>query len=131
MELSLSLAEQMVRLAIEEADARYHRPICVAVCDQYGFLLAFARMDGAPVRSIEISQCKAYTAARTGVDTTAFNDRLQRENIPASFFCDQRFTGMSGGVVLKSGDRLVGGVGVSGLAPSEDEAIAKLVAASL
>jgi hypothetical protein len=50
----------------------------VAVCDQHGFALALSRMDAAPVRSIQISQCKAYMAARIGVGTGAFAVRLRR-----------------------------------------------------
>lgn len=131
MTLSSGLADRLLRLAQDQSEARFHRPICAAICDEYGFLLAFSRMDGAPVRSIELSQCKAYTAARMGVSTTAFYERLQRENIPASYFCDPRLTAMAGGMVLKSDDRLIGGVGISGLAPSEDDAIAAQVAAAV
>src|SRR5664280_2176617 len=101
MEMKTEMAQNMVVKAVEKAAAEFKRPICVAVCDKYGFLLAFARMDGAPVRSIEISQGKAYTAARMGVNTDAFLERLHRENIPASYFCDARLTGMPGGCILK------------------------------
>ena len=56
--MDLILAQSLVGRAVAEA-ARFGRPICVSVCDTEGFLVAFARMDGAPVRSIEISHCKA------------------------------------------------------------------------
>jgi glc operon protein GlcG len=36
----------------------------VAVCDPHGDLIAFARMDGAPLSSITIAMNKAYSAAR-------------------------------------------------------------------
>ncbi|MDR3538434.1 MAG: heme-binding protein [Acetobacteraceae bacterium] len=128
MELSLQTADAMAARAVSEASVRFRRPVCVAVCDQDGFLLAFSRMDGAPARSIRISQCKAYTAARMGVDTSAFNERLHREDVPASAFCDDQFTQLPGGSVLKDGDRIIGGVGISGLAPSEDQAISEMLA---
>jgi uncharacterized protein GlcG (DUF336 family) len=80
------------------------------------------------VRSIRISQCKAYTAARMGVDTSAFAARLRRDNVPASSFCDDQLTDLPGGSVVKDGDRLIGAVGISGLAPSEDQAISELLA---
>ena len=129
MALSFQVADAMVRRAVQEAATRFGRPICAAVCDQYGFLLAFARMDGAPVRSIQISQGKAYTSARLGVDTSAFAARLIRDQVSARAFCDDGLTEMPGGCVLKDGDTIVGGVGVSGLAPEEDEAISKLLVA--
>lgn len=132
MEISLQLAQTLVDKAIAKAAADFKRPICVAVCDKYGFLLAFGRMDGAPVRSIALSQGKAYSAARMGVDTDAFLERLNRENIPASYFCDDKLTGLPGGVVLKdSKDELIGGAGISGLKPEEDLAIANIMAAAV
>lgn len=132
MEISLQLAQTLVDKAIAKAAADFKRPICVAVCDKYGFLLAFGRMDGAPVRSIALSQGKAYSAARMGVDTDAFLERLNRENIPASYFCDDKLTGLPGGVVLKDGkDELIGGAGISGLKPEEDLAIATMLVAEV
>lgn len=129
--MDLINAQRLVARALAEA-GRFGRPLCVSVCDTEGFLLAFARMDGAPVRSIEISHCKAYTAARIGVTTAAFHERLQAQAIPASYFCDPRLTGLPGGSVLKdSTGRVVGGTGISGLAPVEDQEIADLLAAAV
>ncbi len=58
--------------------------------------------------------CKAYTAARMGVDTSAFAARLRRDDVPASSFCDDKLTDLPGGSVVKDGDRLIGAVGISG-----------------
>src|SRR5690606_12242294 len=102
-----------------------------SVCDQHGFLISFWRMDGAPVRSIQIAQQKAYTCARIGTGTDAFLARLRREDIPITYFCDALLTALPGGAVLLEQGRVLGGVGVSGLAPSEDQAIADQLAASL
>ncbi|HEY0184921.1 MAG TPA: heme-binding protein [Rhodopila sp.] len=129
MELSLKMAQAMVAHAVEQAMARFGRPVCVAVCDQYGFALAFGRMDGAPMRSIQIAQCKAYTAARMGVDTSTFAARLRKDNVPASSFCDERLTDLPGGSVVRGADGVIGAVGISGLAPSEDQAISEMLAA--
>lgn len=64
--------QQLIEKAFTQATKEFKRPICVAICDQFGFLVAFARMDGAPIRSIQISQGKAYTAARMSVNTDVF-----------------------------------------------------------
>lgn len=123
------LAQEMIDKAIKMAVEKYKRPICVAVCDSYGFLLAFARMDGAPIRSIEISQGKAYTAARMCVNTNAFLERLHRENIPASYFCDEKLTGLAGGSIFKDATgNIIGAGGVSGLTSAEDQEIADMMA---
>lgn len=125
--MELSTARRLVDRAVTEA-ARFGRPLCVSVCNADGLLAAFARMDGAPARSIELSQCKAYSAARLGVTTTAFHERLVREGMPASYFCDPRLTGMAGGRVLRKDGLVAGGIGISGLAPHEDQQIADLLA---
>lgn len=131
MEMTLELAQNLVAQALAQAQSEFKRPVCVAVCDKFGFLVAFARMPGAPVRSIAIAQGKAYTAARMGVNTDAFLERLHRENVPASSFCDPLLTGLPGGALLKaSTGAIVGAAGISGLAPLEDQAIANIMAAT-
>ena len=107
----------------------FTKPICVSVCDAQGFLLAFARMEGAPVRSIQISQGKAYTAARMGVSTQAVLERLKTEGIEIAYFCDPLMTALPGGSVLKeSSGTMIGAVGVSGLTAAQDQLITDAVA---
>jgi uncharacterized protein GlcG (DUF336 family) len=127
--LSLQRSNELIRRAIEKASADYGRPICVAICDTAGFLVAFQRVEGAPVRSIAISQAKAYTAARMQGNTDALLERLRRENILLSYFSDDRLTALPGGSVIKTIDGvIIGAVGVSGLAAAEDQQIANHVA---
>jgi uncharacterized protein GlcG (DUF336 family) len=116
--LTFESAQKMVERAVSMAREEFQRPVCVAVCDHYGFLMAFARMDGAPVRSIQISQSKAYTAARMGVPTHDFLARIQRENVQPGYFCDPLLTALPGGSVLRNQNgEMIGGIGVSALAP--------------
>lgn len=123
--LTLAQANDLTRIAMEKAAADYSRPICVAVCDAAGFLIAFQRMEGAPLRSIAIAQGKAYSAARMQVSTDALLQRLERENIPVSYFCDDKITALPGGSVLKdAGGVLLGAAGISGLTSAEDQEIA-------
>ncbi len=129
-ELVLAPAQRLLALAAERADREFGRPVCVAVCDHAGSLLAFARGEGAPLRSIQISQGKAYSAARMGVDTNAFLERLQRDRLQARDFCDDRLTALPGGAVLRGADgRVLGGLGISGLTSAQDQAIATALAA--
>jgi uncharacterized protein GlcG (DUF336 family) len=124
--MNIELAGKLVQAAMAKSKGDFNKPMCVAVCDRYGFLVAFAAMDGAPVRSIQLSQGKAYSAARMGVDTHVFLERLHRENIPASYFCDDKLTGLPGGSVLKDAKgAVIGAAGISGLTPAEDMAVAQ------
>jgi len=130
--LTLSHANNLIRAAMDKATADYGRPICVAVCDAAGFLLAFQRMEGSPLRSIAISQGKAYSAARMMVSTEALLQRLERENIPVSYFCDEKITALPGGSVLKNAEgAVIGAAGISGLTSAEDQEIADHLAVLL
>ena len=117
-------AQQMIARATARATADFKRPICVSVCDRYGFLVAFARMDGAPVRSIWIAQQKAFTAARMGVTTAAFLERLRKDNIEAAWFGEGLVALPGGSVVKNAAGEVDGAIGISGLAAHEDQVIA-------
>jgi glc operon protein GlcG len=128
--LNLEGARVLLDRAMAKAKQDFNRPICVSVCDPQGFLLAFARMEGAPVRSIQISQGKAYSAARMGVSTQAILERLKREGIEIGYFCDPLLTALPGGSVLKDkAGMVVGAIGVSGLTSAEDQLVTDSVAA--
>jgi len=119
----------LIERAGEKAQLEYGRPISIAICDAYGFLKAFTRMEGAPIRTIQISQSKAYTASRMESSTDAFLTRLRKEELEISHFCDPALTALPGGVILKDADgTILGAVGVSGLAPKEDQCVAEYVA---
>ena len=127
--LDQKTVQKMLEMAIQIALTEYNKPICVSVCDPFGFLQGFARMDGAPVRSIAISQSKANTAVRMGVHTHEFLARVQRDNVQVSYFADPLLTALPGGYVVRgAAGEILGGIGVSALAPSEDQHITELVA---
>jgi len=129
--VEMKTAQGLAELAVRES-ARFGKPVCVAICDERGLLLCFLRMDAAPVRSVELSQAKAYSAARLGITTAEFHARLQRDSLPASYWADPKLTGLAGGAVLARGaGGTLGAIGISGLLPREDQELADLVAASL
>ncbi|WP_157953615.1 GlcG/HbpS family heme-binding protein [Zobellella maritima] len=96
------------------------QPLCFAVVDDSGALIYLYRMDGAPERLIRIATGKAYTAARMGVSTVLFRQRLLHEQLTLSDFLDEQFTSLPGGEPLFDDGGLVGAVGVSGRALEED-----------
>ncbi len=126
--ITLKYASSLATLAMEKAEKEYKKPVCVAICDENGYMIKFERMDGAPLRSINISEQKAYTAALMEVSTSAFLDRLNREKIEVGYFCNPLFTALPGGSPLKDDGKIIGGIGVSGLAASEDQVITDYVA---
>ncbi len=123
--IKLSQALQVLEQGVERMDNPAGKAVCLSICDAQGFLVSFVRMDKATLRSIEIAQRKAYSSVRLGLTTAAFDTRLKRENIPIGYFADALLTALPGGSVIHnaSGD-IIGGVGVSGLTPQEDQELA-------
>jgi glc operon protein GlcG len=94
----------------------------IAVVDPYGELVAFARMDGAPVSSIRIAANKAYTAARERKTTEEIGRKARHpeKGFEIAYFGDERFVGWGGGVPLIRDGQVIGAVAISGLPQAED-----------
>src|SRR5450432_2862216 len=94
----------------------------IAVADPYGELIAFARMDGAPVSSIRIAANKAYTAARERKTTEEIGQKARHpeKGFDIAYFGDDRFVGWGGGVPVWREGQVVGAIAVSGLPQAED-----------
>jgi len=125
MAIGLDDANELIRLAQEHA-AGYGKAISVAVVDAGGFLVALERQDGARPMTPSIATSKAYSAAVMQRPTKML--RAWSESDP-TFFTQVAGMGMhpivatDGGVTIKRGEELIGGLGVSGATASEDQAI--------
>lgn len=129
--LTLQGAQRVLDAALAHA-AAVAVPVCVAVADHSGALLAFARMDGAPLMSATIAQDKAYTvAAFAGLPTHQWFD-LIKDDPPLlhGIVKTDRLIVFGGGVPVISGGVPVGAVGVSGGSSEQDRAIAEAGAAA-
>ena len=98
----------------------------VAVTDPHGELIAFARMDGAPISSIRIAMNKAWTAARERKPTKDIGERARHpeQGFDIAYFGDPRFVGWGGGIPVWRNGEVVGAIAVSGLPQEEDIALA-------
>jgi glc operon protein GlcG len=98
----------------------------IAVADSHGELIAFVRMDGAPVSSIRIAMNKAWTAARERKPTKEIGERARHpeKGFDIAYFGDPRFVGWGGGVPVWQDGEVVGAVAVSGLPQEEDTELA-------
>jgi len=130
--LSLEDARGAMDRMLQEALKTPERPVAIAICDDQGELVTFARMDKCAPQPLTIARKKAYTAARTRADTKAYADRLKTLGRSTVEFGDPNLLALQGGVTIIAGDGSpLGGIGVSGLAAEEDEAIAKLGLSSI
>jgi glc operon protein GlcG len=98
------------------------------VADSHGELIAFARMDGAPISSIRIAANKAWTAARERKPTKEIGEKVRHpeKGHDIAYFGDPRFVGWGGGIPVWSNGHVVGAVAVSGLSSAEDIVLATL-----
>ena len=125
--IEYSEAKEMIDRIVEKALAMKKAAV-IAVADSHGELIAFARMDGAPISSIRIAANKAWTSARERKPTKDIGDRVRHpeKGHDIAYFGDPRFVGWGGGVPVWKDGEVVGAVAVSGLASSEDIVLAEL-----
>ncbi len=124
--ISLERAQSVAAAAMAEAKKRNWK-MNVTVVDPNGDLLAFGRMDGAQLASIEISQHKARVAARYRRITKLFENGVQ-SGLTYQLTLDGMIASR-GGIPLVEGGKIIGAIGVSGGAGSQDEVCATAGAA--
>ena len=125
--IDYSEAKRIIDLIVERA-LQMQKAAVIAVADSHGELLAFARMDGAPISSIRIAANKAWTAARERKPTQEIGDRVRHpeKGHDIAYFGDPKFVGWGGGVPVWKDGQVAGAVAVSGLSSSEDIVLATL-----
>ena len=121
--IGLERAQAVVAATMAEC-ASHGWKMNVAVVDSGANLVAFARMDGAQLASVAISEHKARAAATYRRETRAYEDALQG-GLPYVATLDGMIASR-GGVPLVEAGRLVGAVGVSGGTGSQDEVCARV-----
>ena len=124
----LDLADAGVLLAGARAKAaEIGVPMCIAITDEGGNLVAFERMDGGKVTSITIAIDKAFTAAGAKKATHEYGE-LSQPGMPAygiAAAIGGRVMVVGGGLpVVVEGD-VVGGIGVSSGTPMQDREVAE------
>ena len=120
-------AKKIVDLIVEKA-THLQKSLVVAVADSHGELIAFARMDGAPISSIRIAANKAWTAARERKTTKEIGEKVRHpeKGHDIAYYGDPRFVGWGGGIPIWKDGMVAGAIGVSGLSSREDVELATL-----
>jgi uncharacterized protein GlcG (DUF336 family) len=129
--ITLEEARRIIAAAIEKAH-EIKVMMNIAVVDEGANLVAFERMDGGWIGSIDIAQKKAFTARAFDLDTKSLGENSQS---------GQQFFGIhasnngkimifAGGIPIKRGGQVVGAIGVSGGSGKEDHTVAEAGAAA-
>lgn len=119
--LSLEDAEVLIEGATQKAN-ELGIPMCIAVADESGNLIAFNRMDGGKILSTQLAQDKAFAAAASRKTTAAYCE----SSVPGKLgygiqsAWNGRFSTVGGGVPVEIDGVIVGAIGVSGGMPEQD-----------
>ncbi len=123
--LPLVLATQAAQAAVAACRQKgFH--ISAAVTDHDGLVRVLLRDDGAGPHTLDSSVKKAYTAASLGVSTGVLT-KIMMEHPDATGLRDMnsRILIMQGGLPIKAGSEVIGGIGVGGTPGGDtDEACA-------
>jgi glc operon protein GlcG len=132
---TISLETALAILAGAEAKAReINVPMYIVILDESGVIKAAHRMDGNGMASTELAPRKAFTALafRNATHTLAEANASDPARV-VSIGANPRFTLLGGGVPIRIGGQVVGGIGVGGGSAQQDleVALAGLAAAGL
>lgn len=130
--ITLADARRVIAAAEKKAQ-EIGQPMNVAVVDAGANLVAFERMDGAWLGSIDIAMNKAFTSRAFDIAT---KDLARLSQSGDDFFGIHvsnhgRVMIFAGGVPLKRSGQVVGGIGVSGGSGKQDQEVAEAGAAAL
>lgn len=110
---AFKIVEAVIKKAAEDGGS----PVAIAVVDAAARLIAFSAMDGVMPASIKLSQSKAYSAVvgqRDTINWASFKKNESTIDFDMRNWTDENFSGFTGGLVIKSNGKVIGGIGVSG-----------------
>ena len=125
MKLTLEVAKNMIDAAIVEARG-IGKACSIAIVDENGWSVAAERMDDALAPTLDIARDKAWTAFAFRMPSSEIYE-FGNAAMPGFGFntenWNDRLTTIAGGLPIKDGDSVIGGIGVSGGTPEEDVAV--------
>lgn len=97
--------------------------VAIAVVDAAGGLMVFHCLDETQPGSQDIAVAKARTAARLKRPTKALEDMVAGGRM--AFLSVQGACALEGGIPIETSGRVIGAIGVSGMASSQDAEVAR------
>ena len=124
--ITLEEAQRIISAAVHKAQ-QMGQTMNIAVMDAGRNLVAFQRMDGAWVASIDIAIDKAFTSAGRGLTTREIGEMAQpgQPLFGINTTNGGRIVIFAGGIPLMRDDEVVGAIGVSGGKVDEDHEVAE------
>jgi uncharacterized protein GlcG (DUF336 family) len=124
METTQLQAAKAINQAVEKA-MQLDVNANISILDSFGHLKSFLRMDNAYLGSIDVAIGKAKTAMLFRMNSEAVGEFLNPENKTYGLVnTSGGLVGFKGGMPIKTGNNIVGYIGVSGGSPDQDFEIA-------
>jgi uncharacterized protein GlcG (DUF336 family) len=122
----LDMAKKMAEAAAAKA-IEIDVPMVIVVCDASGNTVLFNRMEDSLLASMDIATNKAYTAVALKMGTDQAADLAKESGqLFGIASCDKgRMVVFGGGFPIFEGDKIIGGIGVSGGSVAEDMTVAQ------
>ena len=119
------LSIEDARILIEGARAKsveIDLPMCIAVTDDSGNLIAFERMNGGKAHSIAVAQDKAFTAGAARKATHEYNAVNTPGSLAFGIHTEHggRLSSVGGGLPVMVDGECLGGIGASSGTPQQD-----------
>jgi uncharacterized protein GlcG (DUF336 family) len=111
--ISLNLANQLAAAGVA-ACAEKGYAVAVTVVDRSGQVKAMHRADNAGPHTLGSSQQKAFTSASAKGSTLAMMETAQKNPGAANLVYLPGFLLLGGGLPVKAGDEVIGGIGIGG-----------------
>jgi glc operon protein GlcG len=127
--ITLERAQAAITVAVAEAK-KHDWKMNITIVDSGGNLVAFQRMDGAQLASIQISQHKARAAVTYRRETKVWENAIQLSHYDYVMTLDGVIASR-GGIPLIEGGKLIGAIGCSGGTGSQDEVTCKAAVAAI
>jgi glc operon protein GlcG len=112
--LTFTQAQAAMKAMIDKAMQTPDEPVAMAIVDDTGNLVAYAKMDNLRLFSRRHALRKAYTSAIVGMDSGAHAQRLHSQGRSISELGDPNLTHGQGGLVVMKDGVILGGIGVGG-----------------
>ena len=125
--ISLDHANRMIAAALAKGHELGLKPLCVAVLDAGGHLIAMQREDGASTLRPQIAMAKAAGALGLGISSRKIGDMAAERPIfvgTLAALAPQGLVPAAGGVIVSGQYGPLGAIGVSGDTSDNDEACA-------
>jgi uncharacterized protein GlcG (DUF336 family) len=119
--VSMAMALAIIQGTLEQCTKDGYK-VSVTIVDKAGNVAASIRGDGTNPHTMEFSRLKAYTSRTRGQTSLEF---MKLTSDPASAYLRQipNVVAVGGGVPIKVGNEIIGGVGVSGAPGGEKDEV--------